>query len=172
MNDRIFELIKELGLNNQQFAELTGISTSRLTQLRQNSDSELSPSMLNKIIFSVKEKTNKDVNRDWLYFGEGQIFRQTSNSQVRNLLDLMEENRSNTDDYEQKDVLKNTSEIFENRNIEPKKPVFIETTEKSSSEQTKIVEKVIEKIVEKPIDKKIVRITVFYDNGAFEELSV
>jgi transcriptional regulator with XRE-family HTH domain len=172
MNNRIFELIKKLELNNQQFAELTGISPSRLTQLRQRSSSELSPSMLNKIISSVKEKKNKNVSRDWLFFGEGQMFQQISNFKSDKLFGFEEENSLTTDNYTQDTEQKNILENSEIRNFAPKKTDSIENTPKNVSEPIKIVEKVIETIIEKPIDKKIKEIIVFYDNGTFEKILI
>ncbi|MDR1544410.1 MAG: helix-turn-helix domain-containing protein [Prevotellaceae bacterium] len=163
MNNRIFELIDKLHLTNQQFAQQTGISPARLTQLK-SGNSTLSIELIDRIL-----ETYKTVSREWLYFGEGTMFGKISNSQGGNLFGFDDENPSKSDSFVPKNEQKNVSENFENRNLETKKPYFIENSEKITHEPQTVIE-IREKIIEKPIEKKIIRITVFYEDGSFKEL--
>jgi len=153
---------KIIDLSKSQLADLIGISPTLLS-FYISGNRNIKDEHLKEIY-----KHFPKVNSEWLEQGIGQALRQISNSQSGTLFGFDDENHSNTDIYTQRNDVKPVQEFPQDRNFEPKTPVFTETTEKTLPEQTKIVEK----IIEKTIDKKIERIVVLYNNGTFEELSV
>lgn len=69
INNRIIELIKELKISQNQFANEVGTTSSRISNIvryRNKPDSEL----LQKVLLKYR-----NVSSDWLILGDGAIFR-------------------------------------------------------------------------------------------------
>ncbi len=69
IHSRINLIINKLGLSKNAFGEIVGISSSQMTNITTN-EKDFGVSILLKIVSSYK-----NINPDWLLFGEGEMFR-------------------------------------------------------------------------------------------------
>lgn len=162
----VLDQLKKRGINNKQVANAIGIDGSLFSNIKnENEPNNLTKEVAELICNKIITPNNEKVSFNWLFDGQGEMFYQISDSQTFKDEQKPGELAFKPDIYEEKSPLKNVSEMQSNINK-------VQNSEKNTSEQIKIAEKImeVEKTTEKPIEKKIVRITVFYEDGTYREL--
>lgn len=135
MKTRIQKIIDELGLTKAKFAEIIGVSAGAITQWtngRQNVNDE----NLEKILAKFPQ-----INKDWLYSGNGKIFR--------------------NDNYLQQDLFSNSKN---NNNVKSNNNNNLTTKNKNNTDNK------LQNIIEnETINKKIIEKIIFiYNDQTFK----
>lgn len=147
MKDRIIQIMQKEGLNNAEFADKIGISTSSLSHIFNGRNK---PSL--EVVMRI-HKAYPDIDINWLLYGEGEMDGGTEGGTYspveRDLFSSLSENRENT--YGKSAVFDFHKEnASENALYAPKEIVREEV-----------------KYIEKP-QPKITEIRIFFDNGTYQ----
>jgi transcriptional regulator with XRE-family HTH domain len=102
--ERLEAIMNYEKIDRQNFTRLTGISNSTLTQAKQGAKVNFRLENYEKILEQFPS-----LNRDWLIWGEGEMYRQISNPQQPSLFDSDEVTESKSPTYGQENSNENTT---------------------------------------------------------------
>lgn len=151
MKNRIFQIMKQEGLNQKDFAATTGISPGTLSSIF---NGRTEPSL------TTAERLHRRfpmLNMSWLMFGEGDMYIKERNTDGKPESSSVGISGDLFGDVNQTDVQDETVRVsspafqFDNDDSTPQKPMVREVV----------------KYVDKP-QRRITSITIFFDDGSFE----
>ncbi len=161
MKERIYQLMKESGMNQKEFSQATGIATATLSNIFNGRTS----ATLNHA-FALHQKF-PNLRMEWLMFGEGDMYDNNSASSIepsagsRNSAPLSAPNLFEDIQVQHAEsaLLSEDSERLRDKgaNVSPSTVSVVPVQE-------------VVKYVDKP-KRKILEIRVFFDDGTFETFS-
>ncbi len=151
MKDRIFQIMKQEGLNQKDFASTTGISPATLSSIF---NGRTSPTLNHA---EALHRRFPRLNMSWLMFGEGDMYIQTPD----------ESNK--TESHAEQSSGDFTGGLFANEGLADGVRGISSTLQggmDASGQRMPVVREVV-KYVDKP-KRQITGITIFFDDGSFE----
>ncbi len=154
--EKIEKIMQTENLNSVQFAAEIGIQGSTLSHIL-NGRNKPSLDVLKRILNRFRK-----INSDWLILDIGSMYRTERNSQTLSLFDNIDENTSESVNYNQK--------TDEKRN-QQKEANNLKSEKNTEIAKNALLQQELSKVETSVAEKKVKKIIVYYSDNTFEEFT-
>jgi len=161
MKDRIYQIMKESGMNQKEFSIATGIPTATLSNIFNGRTS----ATLNHAL--ALHKRFPTLKMEWLMFGEGDMYSSDHVQESENLSGSLFSQAENQDEVHPNSHTDSFSSSETNPTAKGAEEFEFPTKEQNQLNET--IKQVV-KYINKPA-RKIVEVRVFFDDGTYEVFS-